>query len=284
VTKYIYVPVANYDIKVTKGFYKGEQIGRSQFIKWLNWVRNTEPEIKSLTDFNNESIICCNENIDQFSIPFFRRQMGRKLLDVMTKGDELVFYTARWSGSDAKDLSKILSLCNSRHVVCIFLREKEGWLEFDFELSDFCDLSLNGQNFLTILEDIGEATRNFRRLKSQITHYHSKQRKNLRGHPPLGFTKNKQNILIPDWDAQLLLRLIAYLRDRQELGWAAISHRLAELYSKEGRHYPTASKAKIPWSPQMCIKGYKAWKEIERESIVLRSRCGNDAHTRTVLD
>ena len=279
---HVYVPVSNYSREVTKTFTQGEQIGKRRILKWLNEHFKWKHVKTQLVDLPDVKIYF--ENIDKFSLPLFKRPAALTMLDATSKGDGYVFFTPAWSACDAKDLGQLLELCNKRNVDLLFLRKTEGYHVFNFSDADSFELKKRVNAVTEILIDIGDAQILFRKLKARITHYRTKRRRKSCGNAPLGFVKNKLNVLIPDWDTQLLIRLIAYLRDHGHLGWAETSRRLAELYSKEGRHYPTTSKAKIPWSPQMCIKGYKAWKELRREDAILRPRLGNDANEGTVLD
>ena len=81
----------------------------------------------------------------------------------------------------------------------------------------------------------------------------------------LGFMISSHGKLIPHWEAQLVIRLIAYLRDEKDMSWGELAKHLDYLYQKPGRQFPKISKARIPWSKAMCYKGYIAWKNIQKD-------------------
>ena len=257
--RYLYIPVCNYPEEVIKQHYQGEKIGHSRFV---SFVRNLEA---GSPGHNNPSfrppVREIYENIDQFWTPFLKRNSGRQLIDELQAGDDLIFLSASWSMCNTRDLHRMLEFLERNQIEVFFITEKMSFSFYWNAASAYSPIGFS--NFMKVLDNISSGERKFKRFKSQITHCNNKRLNKCRGKPPLGFTKNKRNVLIPDWDSQVLLKLISFLRDQQSLGWAQISRRIKSLYDKPGRHYPTASKARIPWSPQMCLKGYKAWKEIK---------------------
>ena len=158
----------------------------------------------------------------------------------------------------SQDLGLIFNHCYRIRIEVVFAGD---WPITFFNWDTLADV-VSHEKLMKLLQEIGNAAYKFRCIRSKVTHYHSKKHRLCCGQAPIGFKKNRFNKLIPDWDSHVLLRLIVYLRDIHSMKWTEISRRLAELYSKPGRQYPTASKAKIPWSPQMCGKGHRAWKKI----------------------
>ena len=260
--RYLYIPVCNYPEEVIKQHYQGEKIGYPKFESLIQELEGKYLEIQGTRPRENRVIDVREiyENIDQFWKPFLKRNSGRQLIDELESGDELIFLGAAWSMCNTRDLHRMLEFLDRNRIEVFFIEEA---LCFSFFWNNVEHTPIRFSKFMKILDNISSGEKNFKRFRSQITHYNNKRLNKCRSKPPLGFTKNKRNVLIPDWDSQVLLKLISFLRDQQNLGWAQISRRIKSLYDKPGRHYPTASKARIPWSPQMCLKGYKAWKEIK---------------------
>ena len=257
-TKYFYQVVSDYEEDITGGHFKGQRIGSGSFRRHIN------------TKHQSSGTIQLEENISEMWKPFFRRRMGARLLQELSHEDELVFFTSEFSAASAKDLFKVLNWCHDNLVTVIILTPKSKSTHGEHNICKITPGTFSSRcwpfwDFMDILIGIGSAEQKFKRIKGRVTNYHRKKKKLACGNTPLGFTKNSYNKLIPDWDAQVMLRLIGYLKDTHRMPWTDISRRLAFLYGKSGRHYPTASKAKKPWSPQMCIKGYNAWHKIKLE-------------------
>jgi len=199
------------------------------------------------------------ENVSEFIKYFNKRHVGLSVFTDLHSIDRIVFLSIEWSFRDLHDFNQLLTWC-CEHEGPVIEFHNEG-----IEISPIHSEQMDLLTFQKIIYGLDRCQANIRRLRVAVTHSRSKDKKKAQGMTPIGFTKAKNGLLVPNWEARKHIRLIALLRDHTDLAWPSIAKRLTELYSKPGRIYPFPSKAVIPWSHQMCMKGYAAWQKIRKE-------------------
>jgi len=271
---WIYAPISNYPERVA-GFKQGEVLGTRRISDYL-WTHYTKN-----SPVHNDDLRTCRgctelllENTDEFCKPMYRRPMGLKLLDNFdwVQGDTVLFLSVKWSISCLKDMTRLLENLNVwqdpdefwAHAAIVFI-------DNDLEFNPLHPGGIGKQRsrmLSEVLESVDVAIGFQRSMKAKFRNFRKKQRRSrIGGNIPMGFIAGPKGVLLPHWEQQKFMRLIAFLRDIAGLTWPKVRDRLIELHNKPGRRYPFITNACVPWSYPQCYKGYKAWKRIQNGEI-----------------